>query len=268
MKALIFGMQGQDGTYLSRLLEREGVKVVMGVIDDYGQHVARIQTCDYVFHLAASSTTSHSKAIDNHSVIAGGTLYILETVRSLGLNCPVFVAGSALQYDDPPKSVYACAREYARKLCKFYRHSMGLKTYFGTLYHHESPLRKQSHVSRMVADAAREGRKIEIGDLSVVKEWTYAGDIAEAIWMMVNQDAITDCEICSGEGYSIQDWCHACYGAAGLNWKEYVTEQEDFSPEYSRMVGFPEAIKSIGWEPKVGFQELAAMMVNRKDKPA
>lgn len=281
MKAIIYGSNGQDGHYLARLCQNLGVDVT-GL--HRGNLYGDLQTPnslkwlflkenpDYVFHLAANSTTHHDAGPENHATIANGTLNLLEAARLYGPNARIFLAGSAYQFrnasvpiaeTDPwePKSVYAAARCYSNMLARVYR-DLGLRVYFGYFFHHDSPLRKARHISKQIAVAAREGLPIEIGDLSVTKEWTFAGDIAQAIWTLVNQDDVMEANLGTGIGKTVQEFVFACFSAANRDWREFVKPRENFVAEYRSMTCNPARIFSTGWRPKASLEQLAYMMVN------
>ena len=101
---------------------------------------------------------------------------------------------------------------------------------------------------------------LRIGDLSIRKEWTFAGDTAEAIFTLLQQETIHEAVIGSGETHSIEEWVQECFKLHGLNWQPHVHSEEGFKAEYSTLVSDPRRIKSLGWKPKVSFQALAAMM--------
>jgi len=288
MRALIFGATGQDGSYLAELLRAEGVEPV-GVSrttgPDGGVDVAdfaRVNSLvastrpDFVFHLAARSTTRHEAIFENHSIITTGTLNVLESVRAHAPAARVFVTGSGVQFrntgapiseSDPfeASSAYSVARIHSVYAARYFR-SLGVRVYVGYLFHHESPRRKAEHVSRIVASgAARIARgsreRLEIGDVSVEKEWTFARDIAAGLWRLVGQDRVFEVAIGSGLAYSIEDWLQACFTRVNLTWKDHVSIKRGFTAEYKRLVSNPSTMLALGWRPLVGFGELANAMV-------
>jgi GDPmannose 4,6-dehydratase len=105
---------------------------------------------------------------------------------------------------------------------------------------------------------------LELGDLTVVKEWTFAGDVAEAIATLVAQDTVFEAVIGSGQGHSIEQWVEACFSAVGLDWRAYVNLIPGFVPEYRFLVSDPKRICSLGWRPRTGFSHLAKMMMQCK----
>ena len=287
MTALIFGAGGQDGHYLAEACTREGIHPVTvsrnagDVLCDVGDTslvtaLVRQHRPDYVFHLAARSTTRHDALFEHHATIAGGTLNILEAVRAHSPHARVFIAGSGVQFanDGSPiaegapfaaTSPYAVARIQSVYAARYFR-ALGVNTYIGYLFHHESPRRSPSHVSMMIALAARRiaagsAEVLTIGDAAVEKEWTFAGDVADAMLTLVRQGDVSEAVIGSGAAYSIAQWLDACFRLAGLTWSDYVRAREGFTPEYARLVSDPRTINKLGWRPKVDFTALAAMMM-------
>lgn len=286
-RVLIFGASGQDGPYLEAACRKRGAEVHgysrrtrpscdVANFDEVEQTVSRYKP-DYVFQLAAESRTAHDAVFDNHKAIAGGALNVLEAVKRHAPAARVLLAGSGLQFrntgrpiheDDPfeAASPYAAARIYATYLARYYRQKMGVAAYVAYLFHHESPARGPRHTSKMIALAAAKaalGQRevLQLGDISVEKEWAFAEDIVEGMLHLVLQDAVFECVVGTGEGRSIKEWLQVCYGAAGLDWRDFVTQKVGFVAEYPKLVSSPETIKKLGWAPKVSFAELADMMM-------
>jgi GDPmannose 4,6-dehydratase len=288
MRALIVGSSGQDGHYLREHLAGEGVEVIgvsrregpRGGVDvadrDAVFALVRDLRPDFVFHLAARSTTRHDALFDNHSAISTGALNVLEAVRLHAPDARVFLTGSGVQFrnsgapigeDDEfeASSPYSVSRIHSVYAARYFRR-LGVRAYVGYLFHHDSPLRGSGHVSSIVASAAARiaagsAETLEIGDASVEKEWTFAGDVAAGMWTLVRQDACAEAVIGSGVAHSIRDWLAACFGAVGLEWSHHVRVKQGFTPEYRRLVSNPARIRALGWAPKVGFEELAGLMV-------
>jgi GDPmannose 4,6-dehydratase len=235
---------------------------------------------DFIFHLAANSTTSHEALFENSETIVTGTLNVLEVTRRYAPAAKVFITGSGLQFRNSGKpineqtefeatSAYSVARISSAYVARYYR-SLGLKTYIGYLFHHESALRKPSHVSMKIAAAARaaaNGDEISlvIGDPNVSKEWTFAGDVTEAILTLVLQDAVTEAVIGSGETHTILEWIDECYRGVDRRWQDFITFQENFQSEYKMLSADPALIRSLGWRPKISFSSLANAMINSSD---
>ena len=289
MSALIFGANGQDGHYLSELCKANGITVIgvsrsggewlKGDVSNREQTESLIKTHmpQYVFHLAANSTTRHDAMFENHETISTGSLNILEAVKRHCSNTKVFITGSGLQFVNTgapisehdkfeASSAYSMARIQSVYAARYYR-SLGIRAYVGYLFHHESPFRKPNHVSKMIAlavqrIAAGSGEFIELGDISVEKEWAFAGDVAQGILTLVEQDEVFEAVIGSGVAYSIQDWLEECFKVIGKDWREHTRLREGFTPEYKRLISNPATMRSLDWVPSVDFPGLAAIMLN------
>lgn len=287
MKALIFGANGQDGYYLRALLQEQGLAVigasrsgdwVHADVASFGAVESLIEQHKphFVFHLAANSTTRHSALFENHATICTGTLNILEAVKN---HCPtskVFLSGSGVQFRNQgipisendafdANSSYSLARIHSAYAARYYR-ALGLKVYIGYFFHHDSPRRKEHHVSQMIASAARRIKAgsdeiIELGDVTVQKEWTFAGDVVNGLWTLVQQEDVFEATLGSGLAYSIEEWLERCFALIGKNWRNHVKLRVGFTPEYSRLVCDPSTLHSLGWTPTVSFNDLARMMV-------
>jgi len=289
MTAIIFGSGGQDGYYLADLLEQQGYTVV-GIgrkghdttvdIARYEDVAALVKNTspDYIFHLAANSTTRHDALFENHATISTGTINILEAVKNFSVHTKVFISGSGLQFvnhDLPIKETdafeardaYSVSRIHSVYAARYYRR-LGLKTYVGYFFNHDSPRRTDRHMAKKITAAVSRiakgsNEKLEIGDIDVIKEWAYAGDIVKGVWTLVQQENIYEANIGSGMGYSIKDWLEVCFNRIGKDWKAYVVIKEGFKAEYKMLVSDPSVIFSLGWKPVVSFQQLAQMMTDQ-----
>ncbi|HTN07647.1 GDP-mannose 4,6-dehydratase [Agriterribacter sp.] len=288
-RVLIFGSNGQDGYYLNQLLSHSDIEVInvsrtnaaiCGSVSDYNfvQKAIRENLPDYIFHFAARSSTKHEFLLENHETISTGTINILETVK---LFCPasrVFISGSAMQFknNDHPidettefeaSSPYSLARIHSVYAARYYSKAFGLKIYVGYFFNHDSPLRTEQHVSQKIVRAVQRiasgsTEKLILGNIEVQKEFNYAGDVVDAVWKLVNQDATSEAVIGSGKAYAIKDWLALCFSLKNLQWQKYVALQNNYVPEYRILVSNPGVIKGIGWEPKTDFYQLANMMMN------
>lgn len=288
MKALIFGANGQDGYYLSKLCKNKGIIPIgvsrtgnwlIGNVSCYDQveRLVKEHSPSYIFHVAANSTTRHDVLFENHETISTGTLNILESVKRFCPNTKVFIAGSGVQFKNTGKPIsedgefegnspYSVARIQSVYAARYFR-SLGHKVYVGYLFHHESPYRKSNHISKMITLAAQriargDNELIELGDISVKKEWTFAGDIAKGIFTLVEQDDVYEAAIGSGLLFSIQDWLEECFGLIDTSWKDYVRLRKNFTPEYKYLASNPKTIQELGWNPDVSFSDLAKLMMN------
>ena len=287
MKAIIFGAGGQDGHYLSALLQQKNCEVI-GVsrrgdflrtdITDYAsvEDLIKEHKPAFVFHLAANSTTSHSAMFENHATIATGTLNILEAVKNNLPSTKVFISGSGLQFNnnnnpikesDPfeARDAYSVSRIESVYAARYFR-SLGIKAYVGYFFNHDSPLRTERHMTKKIAEAAKRiaagsNEKIAIGDVEAIKEYAYAGDIAKGILTLIEQDEIVEANISSGKGYSIKQWLEQCFSIVNKNWNDYVTVNPEFVPDYKQLISDPSVILSLGWKPEMSFEELAQLMM-------
>ncbi len=288
VRALIFGAGGQDGFYMSELCRSRGIEPI-GVSRNGGHHESNIvdfkdveglivsQRPDYIFHFAANSTTGHDALFENHEVISTGTMNILEAVRRRRPVAKVFITGSGVQFvnrgepiseldEFEANSPYSVSRIHSVYAARYYR-TLGLKVYVGYLFHHESPRRKPNHISQKIVlnakrIAAGSNEVLELGDISVQKEWTFAGDIVKGILKLVEQEIIFEAAIGSGITHSIEEWLEQCFGIVGKRWRDYVRVRKDFTPEYRRLVSNPATIKSLGWSPEMSLDSLAKLMMN------
>lgn len=287
MKAIIFGAGGQDGYYLSELLQQKNYEVI-GVsrrgdflktaITDYAsvEDLIKQYKPAFIFHLAANSTTRHSAMFENHATIATGTLNILEAVKNNLPSAKVFISGSGLQFinnnnpikeSDPfeARDAYSVSRIESVYAARYFR-SLGIKAYVGYFFNHDSPLRTERHMTKKIAEAAKRiaagsNEKIAIGDVEAVKEYTYAGDVVKGILTLIEQDEIGEANISSGKGYSIKQWLEQCFSIVNKDWNNYVTVNPEFVPDYKQLVSDPSVIFSLGWKPEMSFEELAQLMM-------
>ncbi len=287
MNAIIFGANGQDGHYLREICEQKEITPICisrqgnnihGDVTEYSQVDQLIKHYQpmFIFHLAANSTTHHDALFENHQTISTGTLNILEAVKR---HCPgtkVFITGSGVQFknigkpiaeNDPfeASSPYSVARIQSVYAARYYR-SLGIHAYVGYLFHHESPFRKPSHVSQKIALTVQQisqgsSEILNLGDISVIKEWTFAKDIANGIFTLVEQNEVSEAVIGSGKGYSIEYWLRSCFNVIGKDWKEFVRQQSGFISEYPILVSNPATINRLGWHPETSIEELAELMV-------
>jgi GDPmannose 4,6-dehydratase len=290
MNAIIFGVGGQDGQYLGSLLKEQGLDLI-GVdrsgsypkvdLSDLATVSALIKETqpDYIFHFAANSTTRHDAWQHNHDTISSGTLNILDCVHQHSIHTKIFLSGSGLQFvntgspikeTDPfePSSMYAVSRIHSTYAARYYR-KLGVLAYVGYFFNHDSPLRTERHINKLISStvnriASGSDEILEIGDLSVKKEFGFAGDIVKAAWIMVNQEQIFEATIGTGEAYSIEEWIACCFQLKGLDWKKHVRQKIGYKPDYKTLVSDPTTIFQLGWTPTVSMKALAMMMLENK----
>lgn len=286
MKAIIFGSNGQDGFYLNELIG-SFVKVIrvsrnqsdiIGDVSDYlfVENIIDQHQPEFIFHFAANSTTSHDAIWDNHNAISTGTLNILEAAHKLSKHSKIFLSGSAAQFENKdlpidedtpfsPLSPYAVARIHSVFLARYYRR-LGLRIYIGYFFNHDSPLRSQRHINKKITEAINRiadgsDEKIELGNVFVEKEFNFAGDIMEAVWLLVNQEEVFEAVIGSGVAHSILDWIKICSEIKGIDWNKYIIKNEKFKNDYNILISNPSKIIDIGYTPKVNINQLAHMML-------
>ncbi len=293
MNAIIFGINSQDGIFLKILLEKNGIQVIgvsrtsshKWIVGDVSglkcvESVIKEYKPDYIFHFSAISSTRHDTLFDNFKAISLGTLNILESARIHVPQTRVYLCGSAMQFknngipidENTPfeaSSPYSIARIQSVYAGRYYRNKFKMRVYVGYLFNHDSEFRNEHHINKKITSAvlrisSGSLENLEIGDIEVKKEFNYAGDIVDAIWILVNQDKIFETVIGSGIIYSIKDWIEYCFEKVGLDWHKYIVHNVHFKAEYSVLKCNPALIKSLGWEPKINFFELADKMMEYK----
>lgn len=289
MKAIIFGSNGQDGHYLAESLKLKGIEVVsvsrsnsrvLGDVSDYAfvDELIKTHKPGYIFHFAANSSARHDVLFENHKAISTGTMNILECARLHVPAARIFLSGSALQFknvnlpidEQTPfcaSSAYSVSRIHSVYAGRYYRDTFGMKVYVGYFFNHDSPLRTEKHVNQKITAAVNRiaggsQEKLELGNIDVRKEFNFAGDIVEAVWILMSQDKVFEAVIGSGAAHSIQEWVDYCFKKIGKNWQDYVTINRSFVAEYDTLVCNPALLKSLGWQPKVSFAKLADMMMD------
>ena len=284
---IIFGANGQDGYYLEDLCRRQGCEVLgisrtgdwlLGDVAsfDFVEELVRSRKPDVIYHIAATSTTRHEALFENHKTIGTGTLNILEAVYRWHPGCKVFLTGSGLQFANKAEpihetdpfdagSAYSVERIHSVYAARYFR-TLGVRVYVGYLFHHESPLRRPNHVSQKVVRAVKSiatgsDEKLELGDISVEKEWGFAGDIAEGMAVLVGQEKVFEAVIGTGKAHTIEDWLKICFASVGKDWINHVTLRDGFTAEYNCLLSNPATMHSLGWRPKVDIAELAELML-------
>jgi GDPmannose 4,6-dehydratase len=167
-----------------------------------------------------------------------------------------------------PASPYACSKVFAHNLCRNYREAYGMHVSSGILFNHESPRRGETFVTRKITQAASKIKmglqdKLYLGNLHAKRDWGFAGDYVEAMWLMLQQTEPDDYVIATGETHTVEEFLHEVFEYAGLDVNEYVEIDERlFRPhEVPLLLGDPaKAKEKLGWEPRVKFKELARMM--------
>ena len=248
---------------------------------------------DEVYNLAAQSHVRVSFEIPENTVdgIAMGTLRILNAMKTVVPNARFYQASSSEMYGDNPEypfdegsklmpaSPYACAKVFAHNLVRNYRESYGLHASSGILFNHESPLRGETFVTRKITLAAARIKlglqdKLFLGNLDAKRDWGFAGDYVEAMWLMLQQDDPDDYVISTGETHTVREFLENVFEHAGLDIEKHVEiDSRLFRPqEVPYLLGNSDKAKKVlNWEPKIKFKELCKLMyeadyANEKEK--
>ncbi len=237
-----------------------------------------------VYHLAAQSHVKVSFDIPEYTgeVTGLGTLRLLDALRETHVPARFYQASSSELYGNTPKvpqsestlfkprSPYACAKAYAYYITVNYREAYGMYAVNGILFNHESPRRGETFVTRKIARAAARIKagidsKLFMGNLDAKRDWGYAPEYVEAMWLMLQQKAPDDFVIATGESHSVREFIELAFEHVGLDWKKHVRQ----SPEYMRPTEVPhllgdasKARRKLGWKPRTTFKELVRLMVD------
>ena len=236
-----------------------------------------------VYNLGAQShvRVSFDQPVYTAQVDAVGTLRLLESIRDVGLPTRFYQASSSEMFgkvvETPqkettpfyPRSPYACAKVFSFWQTVNYREAYGMFASNGILFNHESPRRGETFVTRKITRAAtriREGLqdKLYLGNLEAQRDWGFAGDYVEAMWLMLQQDAPDDYVVATGETHSVREFAEAVFDRLDLSFQEHVAIDSRYlrPAEVDLLLGdATKARTKLGWRPKVSFHELVRMMV-------
>jgi len=266
--------------------EQPRLRLVYGDMTDGSNLAALIGEIkpDEVYNLAAQShvRVSFDQPIYSVNVVGLGTLRLLEAVRSCGLPVRFYQASSSEMYgrvvETPqtektpfyPRSPYACAKVYSFWQTVNYREAYGLFACNGILFNHESPRRGETFVTRKITRAATRikcglQQRLYLGNLDAKRDWGFAGDYVEAMWLMLQQDQPDDYVIATGSTHAVRDFLDEVFGYLDLDWRQYVQiDRRYFRPsEVDLLQGDASKARTrLNWEPRVGLHELARMMVD------
>jgi len=285
-RASTFNTARLDHIYSDPHLVRTSLKLHYGDLSD-GSALARllgkIQPAE-IYNLAAQSHVRVSFEVPEYTtdITATGTVRILEAIRETGINPRFYQASSSEMYGKVqevpqtertpfyPRSPYGCAKVFAFWITVNFREAYGLHACNGILFNHESPRRGETFVTRKITRAVAQIRaglqeKLYLGNLEAKRDWGYAKEFVEAMWLMVQQDKPDDYVIATNETHSVREFLEAAFGHVGLNWEKYV----EIDPNYYRptevdiLVGdYSKAKRILGWEPKTKFVDLVKLMVD------
>ena len=289
MIALIFGINGQDGYYLNEICKSKAISVIgvsrtnsnwlLGDISDYNfvETLIKEKKPEYIFHLAANSTTRHDAIFENHESISTGTINVLEAAYQHSPKSKIFLSGSAMQFKNDNQAIdentefhasspYSVARIQSVYAGRYFREKHNMQVYVGYFFNHDSPLRNEHHVNQKIVRAAQRianGSKeiLEIGNIKVQKEFNFAGDMMEAVRCLVNQDKEFELVLGSGKPYSIEYWLELCFEKLNLNWQNHIQINEKFVAEYEKLYCNPERLMNLGFKPSVDVTKLCDLML-------
>ncbi|MCX5850407.1 MAG: GDP-mannose 4,6-dehydratase [Deltaproteobacteria bacterium] len=237
---------------------------------------------DEIYHLGAQSHVRVSFDMPEYTgdVTGLGTLRILEAIRKTGIKTKFYQASSSEMFGAAPppqnektvfqpRSPYAAAKVYAYYLAQNYRDAYGLFAANGILFNHESPRRGETFVTRKITRAATQIKlglkdKLYLGNLEAKRDWGFAGDYVEAMWLMLQQDKPDDYVIATGETHSVQEFTEKVFNKLNLDYNKYVSvDPRYFRPtEVDALLGdASKAKKALNWQPKVTFEKLIDMMI-------
>ena len=316
-KALLTGITGQDGSYLSEFLLKKGYDVygiirrsssfntgridpiyqdphvpqarlhlIYGDLNDASSlnRILRTVQPDEIYNLGAQSHVRVSFDIPEYTgeITGLGTIRLLEAIRESGLKPKFYQASSSEMFGKVleipqrestpfyPRSPYGAAKVYAYWITVNYREAYNLFACNGILFNHESPRRGETFVTRKVTKAAARiklgvQKDLYLGNLDAQRDWGFAGDYIEAMWLMLQAETPDDYVIATGETHTVREMLELAFDRVGLDWKPYVKIDEKYyrPTEVDLLIGdASKAKQKLGWAPKVGFQELIPMMVD------
>lgn len=309
-KALICGISGQDGAYLSRLLLEKGYEVHgsardaqvtafpnlvrLGIRDRITCHsmalndfrsvlqiLAKVQP-DEIYNLAGQSSVglSFEQPVETLESVSVGTLNLLEVIRFLARPVKLYNAGSSecfgnadgLAADETtpfhPRSPYAVAKATAFWEVANYREAYNLFACTGILFNHESPLRPERFVTQKIISSARriaqgQSEKLHLGNISIARDWGWAPEYVEAMWLMLQQSEPDDYVIATGETNRLEDFVKEAFAAFSLNWHDHVISDPSLLRPSEIMIsmGNPaKALKILGWQARHSMRDVVRMM--------
>ena len=315
MKALITGITGQDGYYLSKLLLEKGYEVhglirrssnintsrIDPLISEYGEsgqlslyysdlldsssltNLINKILPDEVYNLAAQSHVAVSFKNPMYSTYTStqGPITILESIRNIDKQIKFYQASSSEMYGGAektllnenslfePKSPYAAGKLFAHNITKVYRESYGIFAVNGILFNHESPHRGETFVTRKITRAVGRiynnlQKKLTLGNLDAYRDWGFAGDYTNGMYLMMQHSNPDDWVLATGETHTVKEFAELAFSELGLNWEDYVITSEKYSRpnEVHHLLGdASKAKKELNWKLETSFKDLVKLMV-------
>jgi GDPmannose 4,6-dehydratase len=284
VSGLVRRLSTPNYTRISHIMDR--IEIYDGDLSDTMSLVNALERSkpDEVYNLAAQSfvATSWQQSILTGDYTGIGVTRLLEAVRMVNSKIRFYQASSSEMYgkvlavpqneDTPfyPRSPYAVAKVYGHYITVNYRESYGMYCVSGILFNHESPRRGIEFVTRKITDGVGKiktgkAKKLYLGNLDAKRDWGYAKDYVEAMWLMLQQPKPEDFVIATGEAHTVQEFCELAFGQAGLDWREHVEIDPKFvrPAEVDLLLGDPaKARNKLGWAPKTSFKELVHLMTD------
>jgi len=285
-RASTFNTGRLDHIYSDPHLNKTALKLHYGDLSDASAMARLIDKIapDEIYNLAAQSHVRVSFDSPEYTtdITATGVVRLLEAIRETGIKPRFYQASSSEMFGKVhevpqrettpfyPRSPYGCAKVYAHWITVNYRESYGLHASSGILFNHESPRRGETFVTRKITRAVAHilaglQQKLYLGNLDAKRDWGYAQEYVEAMWLMLQQDQPDDYVIATNETHSVREFLEAAFAHAGLDWRKYV----EIDPNYYRptevdlLIGdYSKAKKKLGWEPKTRFVDLVKLMVD------
>jgi len=269
---------------IRHLLDR--ITIVQGDLHDQGSLLAFLEEYEpaEVYNLAAQSfvPTSWNQPALTGDITALGVTRLLEAIRFVNPKIRFYQASSSEMFGKVlevpqrestpfyPRSPYGVAKVYGHWITVNYRESFGMFAVSGILFNHESPRRGLEFVTRKISDGVARiklgfAKELRLGNLEAQRDWGYAGDYVEAMWRMLQQDKPDNYVVGMGEDHSVREFCEIAFGHVGLDYREFVVQDERFyrPAEVDLLIAdSSKARATLGWEPAVGFRDLVTMMVD------
>jgi GDPmannose 4,6-dehydratase len=284
----VVGMVRRSSTSTYERIEhiQDDLTIIQGDLHDQSSLVSVLEEHqpDEVYNLAAQSfvPTSWSQAILTGEVTALGVTRMLEAIRLVNPKIKFYQASSSEMFGKVlevpqkettpfyPRSPYGVAKVYGHWITVNYRESYGIFAASGILFNHESPRRGLEFVTRKIAHGValiKHGlsKELRLGNLEARRDWGFAGDYIEVMWLMLQHGEADNFVVGTGETHSVREFCEIAFGHVGLDYKDFVVEDPRFyrPAEVDLLISDPSKAGSVlGWEPKVSFKELVQMMVD------
>ncbi len=283
----VVGMVRRSSTVTFERIQhiQNDITIVQGDLHDQSSLNAALEQYrpDEVYNLAAQSfvAASWTQAVLTGEVTALGVTRLLEAIRQVNPKCRFYQASSSEMFgkvvESPqneatpfyPRSPYGVAKVYGHWITVNYRESYNMFAVSGILFNHESPRRGLEFVTRKISNGAARikaglDKELRLGNLDSQRDWGFAGEYVEVMWKMLQQNTPQDYVIGTGEPHSVRDFCEAAFNHVGLNYQDFVVQDQRFMrpSEVDRLKADPsKARRELGWAPKVGFYDLVSMMV-------